>query len=206
MNVIKTIKYAALGALMYAAATLGMGCSTMPMYDITNEVPIVRFENKQNLTDKLNCWHRIDIKAVDNSDFEGFFAKLVPEYDLSDMVGIEGLSVAAQYIAIQGDDLTRLGLAYGTEIGANTFVKLRLLGPLNDASNPEFDLILCYNTDNFQGGLLILYNLENDTIHGELTATFGRSNIRPFVQLVGDGPIDDLVGRVTAGLELRPKK
>ena len=124
MNIIKTIKGMAAGAVMYTAATLGIGCSTMPMYDATNDTSIVRFENKQNLTEKLNCWHRIDIKSTDNSDFEGFFAKLVPEYDLG-----SGFSVAAQYIAIPGEDIARLGLAYGLKIGENKFAKFRILGP-----------------------------------------------------------------------------
>jgi hypothetical protein len=167
MNIIKTIKYAAAGALMYAAATLGIGCSTIPMYDITNNDSIVRFENKQNLTERLNCWHRIDIKSgEDPQDMEEFFAKILPEYDLG-----KGFSAAAQYLAVSGEDI----------------------------------VIFCYNEDNFKGSALFLYNTENGTIYGELTAKFGRGNIKPFVQLVGYGSFDDLEGMVKTGLELLPK-
>jgi len=201
MNIIKTIKIAAAGALMYAAAALGIGCSTIPIYDATNDISIVRFENKQNLTDRLNCWHRIDIKSEDNNDFNGFFAKLLPEYDLG-----KGFGVAAQYLAVQGDDIVRAGIAYGKKIGANKFAKFRILAPLNDASNPEIDIFLVYNGENVQGSALFLYNTDNDTLITELTATFGDRNVKPFVQLVGSGPIDDLEGKLLLGAQFTPKK
>jgi len=201
MNIIKTIKTAAAGAVTYAAATLGIGCSTMPLYDVTNDASLVRFENKQNLTDRLNCWHRIDIQSAGNSNFEGFLARLVPEYDLS-----KGLSAAGQYVAKPGEDIARLGLAYGKKIGANKFAKFRLFFPAKKGSTPEINAIFVYNSDNYEAGVLILYDPENNTMHGELTATFGKSNVKPFVQLVGYGPIDDLEGKVLIGLQLRPKK
>lgn len=202
MNIIKTIKGMAAEAVMYAAATLGIGCSTMPIYDATNDVSIVRFENKKNLTDRLNCWHRIDIKSTDDpNNFEDFFAKVLPEYELGN-----GFSIAAQYLAIPGEDIARLGLAYERKICANKCAKFRILAPIKEGSNPEIDAIFVYNGDKCGAGILILYNTEADTIHSELTLISGKGNIRPFIKLVGDGPIDDLEGKVLVGLELKPKK
>jgi len=56
MNVIKTIKDAALGALVYAAAAIS-GCKAMPMYDFGDEIGIIRFENKGEFTD--SCQEKV---------------------------------------------------------------------------------------------------------------------------------------------------
>ena len=145
MNIIKTIKGLAAGAIMYAAATLGVGCKTMPVYEAVNDTSMVRFENMQDLTDRLNCWSRIDIKSAadDPQNMEAFFAKLMPEYKLG-----KGFGVAAHYLAVPGEDIVRLGLAYGKKIGANKFAKFRIFAPMNDASNTEIDVFLVYNGEN----------------------------------------------------------
>lgn len=203
MEVLKGIKKMVAGAVMYAAATLGIGCAAMPMYEAVNDTSIVRFENAQNLTDKLNCWSRIDIKSAadDPQNMEAFFAKVMPEYKLGN-----GFSLAAQYLAVPGEDIIRAGIAYGRKIGANKFAKFRILAPINDASNPEIDALLIYNRNNMQGSALILYNPENNSMIGELTAVFGKGNIKPIVQLAASGPIDDLESKFFAGAELTPKK
>ncbi|MBW2982415.1 hypothetical protein KY343_06050 [Candidatus Woesearchaeota archaeon] len=203
-GIIKRVRNWAIGAAMYAAAALGCGCSTMPMYETVNDTSIVRFENMQDLTDKLNCWSRIDIKSAadDPQNMEAFFAKIMPEYKLG-----KGFSIAAQYLAVPDRDIIRAGVAYGKKIGANKFAKFRILAPMNDASNPEIDVLLVYNGDKAQGSALVLYDPKNNSvIASELTATFGKGNVKPIIQLAASGPIGDLETKLFVGAELKPKK
>jgi len=62
------------------------------------------------------------------------------------------------------------------------------------------------NSSAIAGANVVLYNADNNTMHTELTAKFGKENIKPMVQLVGTGPIDNPEGKVLLGLELTPKK
>jgi len=197
----KGIKNTILGAALYVAATLSNGCGIIPMYDLTNDAAMVRAENKATLANRVTACGLIDLNATDNStDIENLFARGIAEYKLGN-----GFDIAATYMAKEGDDIARLGIAYGRKIGANCFAKLRLLAPVTDSTYLA-DGLFVYNSSKRGASILILYDLENNSVHSELTGLIGSSNIKGFIQLVEDGPLDDLESKLRIGLHFSEKK
>jgi hypothetical protein len=203
MNIIKTIKTVAAGALMYAAATFGSGCAVIPMYDFGAKRELFRLENKAKINEKVTVCGRVELRGNedDQVDIESLVARGIIVYDLGN-----GWHLVANYIAKPGEDIQLAGAGYGGKIGDNIAWHLQLKHPTGDEGSLEVELQAV--VDSNKGALLLRPRFYPETermnIETLLRGKLGKEGKSgPVIGYTIVGESGELEGAVIAGYKVK---